>query len=205
MLTALFVAWVVLVPERAGEMKSTYVQNPKLVFYLAFMIVLINIVSDFFSLWESRFVIGRMAVAPGTIRIAAYLFLDLIATVIIFVAAIALAALADGLWYNKQHIVEHVISYTSVTLNDLTMGGALLFSYGSWGGDIMALVAYTTLFTSVWVWLFMLGGVLWPLFTWLRGVLGVDKFPVGSAMAIGGVFGGLVVTALGYVRMAVLS
>ena len=55
------------------------------------------------------------------------------------------------------------------------------------------------------IWLFMLGGVLWPVFTWLRGVLGVDKYPVGSAMAIGGVFGGLVVTAVGYVRMAIFS
>ncbi len=82
--------------------------------------------------------------------------------------------------------------------------GNLLFSANS-DGDVFVIFFYTTLFTSVWVWLFMLGGVLWPLFTWLRGVLRVDKFPVGSAMAIGGVFGGLVVTALGYVRMAVLS
>ena len=215
-LTALFVAWVVLVPERAEE--AITFENLGYVVTIAlgialFVVLPINIVGDFFSLWESRFVIGRMAVAPGTIRIAAFLLLDLIATVIIFVAALAVGTfwivlffgLAGNLGFAEilEIAIRERIFFSR--LIDLTTGGGLLFSHEIWFVHLLALVAYTTLFTSVWVWLFMLGGVLWPLFNWLRGVLGVDKFPVGSAMAIGGLFGGLVVTALGYVRMAALS
>ncbi len=220
-LTALIVAWVVLVPERVGGVMP---ERPEVIperpggllmdaeiyssFIFAFFFVLpINIVGDFFSLWESRFVIGRMAVAPGAIRIAAYLFLDLIATIIIFVAAFAvglwgIGLLGVGVYFEGGEFPIRILFFEF--LSELTTGGGLLFSHKEATIDLFALVAYTTLFTSVWVWLFMLGGVLWPLFTWLRGVLGVDKFPVGSAMAIGGVFGGLVVTALGYVRMAAL-
>ncbi len=83
-------------------------------------------------------------------------------------------------------------------------GGWLYFGADT-AYDLIAACFYTTLFTSVWVWIFMLGGVLWPLFSWLSNVLAVDKYPVGSVMAIGGVFLGLAVTAGGYLRMSITS
>ena len=147
--------------------------------------------------------IGRMATAPGAIRKAAFLLLDLIATVAIYFSALGFPILLFD-WGFGGDLARAVDTVDTMFGNLITKGG-FLFSHGFSGNDIFAIYFYTTLFTSVWVWLFMLGGVLWPLFTWLRGALRVDRFPVGSAMAIGGVFGGLVVTALGYVRMAVLS
>ncbi len=144
-------------------------------------------------------VIGRMAVTPGAIGKAAFLLLDLTATVTIFVMALFV-----GTCLVFRELSWSTAFLVLLTLDALTAEGGLLFSAKE-TVSVIAILFYTTLFTSVWVWLFMLGGVLWPLFTWLRGVLGVEKFPVGSAMAIGGVFGGLVVTVAGYVRMAALS
>ncbi len=179
-----------------------------------------------------------MVVTPYTIGKTAFLLLDLIATVGIFVLAFACGVLGLSVYgmfslielnwddftisnapgggneiveiFDFVSLGEWVGIFRSNWLDDWLgdwlgdLPGNLLFSANS-DGDVFVIFFYTTLFTSVWVWLFMLGGVLWPLFTWLRGVLLVDKFPVGSAMAIGGLFAGLVVTALGYVRMAALS
>ena len=225
-LTALLVAWATLLPERADLLIIRLHQTLQVVILIVFFVIPINIVGDFGSLWESRLVIGRMAVTPYTIGKTAFLLLDLIATVGIFVLAFACGLLAYvsavfGLVYFSVFVFLPEAEWGAVYLDALasitnnffhfvtsislldSLLDSLLFSTSD--ADLLVIFFYTTLFTSVWVWVFMLGGVLWPLFTWLRGVLRVDRFPVGSAMAIGGVFGGLVVTALGYVRMAVLS
>lgn len=215
-LAALLVAWAILLPERAGQVISVLGSDSFIVVLLIVLFVIpINIVGDFGSLWQSRFVIGRMAVTPYTINKTAFLLLDLIATVGIFVLAFALGAFGAvylasvfaSIFDSEVMYLGSLIIASNELFDFVTSGrllGSLLFS-SDLLLDLFVIFFYTTLFTSVWVWLFMLGGVLWSVFTWLRGVLSVEKFPVGSAMAIGGVFGGLVVTALGYVRMAVLT
>ena len=98
-LTMLSVAWAVLLPERAGPAVDS-IRSSWLVVVVAFGFgVAINVVGDFFSLWESRFVIGRMATAPGAIRKAAFLLLDLIATVAIYFSALAFPYLLYGLGF----------------------------------------------------------------------------------------------------------
>ena len=86
-LTTLLVVWAVLLPERATAVVGWIESNWLRVFFFIGFGAAINIVGDFFSLWESRLVIGRMAAAPGAIRKAAFLLLDLIATVAIFHSA----------------------------------------------------------------------------------------------------------------------
>ncbi len=62
-LAALLVAWAILLPERAGFAIS-YLESKDVVWLIVLFVIPINFVGDFGSLWESRLVIGRMAVTP---------------------------------------------------------------------------------------------------------------------------------------------
>ena len=77
--------------------------------------------------------------------------------------------------------------------------GGLLFC-GRSDLDYFAICFYTTMFTSVWVWIFLVGIRCWPLFVGLtRNVIDVDRHPVGAAMTIGGMVGGMAIASLMYI------
>ena len=200
-------SWAILLPNRAEELAAVFI-TPRAI-YLVIMVVVVNVIGDFFSLWESRFVIRLMADAQNVASKSVYLLCDFVATVAIFVIIFsttwplsALVAILRG----EMVSFEQIIIATVRAASSIFAHGLLVFSPTSAPlSDLIPLMFYTTLFTSVWVWLFMLGGLLSQLFSGLRIMMNVDKYPVGSAMAIGGVFGGLAVTVLGYVRMALIS
>lgn len=221
MVGALIVVWTVLSPERVETSLSAFLYGVestsgyKMEGWRAFLFVVssffiwiipINVVGDFFSLWESRVIIGRMADAKNTARIFVYLVLDFLATLTIFIVTFFIPTGVMILWFYLKDLAEiPIFQYLIGLLKEGFLKDGLLFFFRDTILDVIAIFFSTTLFTSVWVWLFILGGVVIPLFNFLRGVFAVEKFPIGSAMAIGGVFGGLVVTVAGYVRMAILS
>ncbi|MCH7889052.1 MAG: hypothetical protein IIA00_07215 [Proteobacteria bacterium] len=209
-LAFLLILWVVFLPQRLDflldemrrELGTEYDVGTALPAFF-FLGVMINLIADYFSLWESRFVLGRMTTKGGAVNNAVYLLVDFVATVVIFALAVSLAFFVIDVFSKADELVFRIFAKTAAVFK-MFINGGLLFSHDVVFTDLIAAYLYTTLFTSVWVWIFMLGGVFWPLFSWLSKVLAVDKYPVGSVMAIGGVFLGLIITAAGYVRMAIV-
>lgn len=150
-----------------------------------------------------------MAVSRGSCQ-AVLLLADLVATMLIYGVGLVLGTF---LWMALFMILleeipslgdigtiqEAVFDLVHSVLNVLIVDRGLMFC-GSEQMDFFSIFFYTTLFTSVWVWVFMLGIKLWPLFTWLSGsVLNINSRPVGALTTIGGVFLGLLVAVIGYV------
>ena len=209
-LAFLLILWVVFLPQRldfildemSRELGTEYGVGSTLPAFF-FLGVMINLIADYFSLWESRFVLGQMTTKGGAVNNAVYLLFDFVATLVIFALAVSLAFFVIDVFSERDELVFRIFAKISVVFK-MFIDGGLLFSHDVVFTDLIAAYLYTTFFTSVWVWLFMLGGVLWPLFSWLSNVLAVEKYPVGSVMAIGGVFLGLAVTVGGYVRMVIV-
>ena len=162
--------------------------------------VAINVVGDFFSMWETRFIVGRIATSPGQFLIV-WLLLDLIATITIYAASYVLGisimillyslVFDDMTWLAAKIFFDH---YLFSVLDQLVIQRGLLFCPPPSDVDLFVIFFYTTLFTSVWIWVFMLGIKLWPICRKLSWILDVENYPVGSAMTIGGVLIGFLVT-----------
>lgn len=204
-LMALVAMWAVLLPERFDEVTFQIWWESLLMGIVA---IVINGFGDYLSLIESRHVIGKISVSRSSGLNAGWLALDLVLTVLIFLVMLAISVLIilfvlgldysmlsgifPGFWPNFLEILANTKEI-------------LLFTSGIADRDILALFCYTTLFTSVWLWVFWWGGVLSRVFVRLRKLLSMDKWPIGTPMAIGALFLGAFVTAGGYVRLALLS
>lgn len=206
----------IMMPERAVALST---MNLGTVINYVIAVIFVNIIGDFFSLWETRIIIGKLATTDNYFRKLFYILFDLAATISIF-AVVLIIGFSVGIFaYNLlrgpvrldflPYIGNEILSSffsPGFYVQDFIIGGGLFFNYDDGfkitiqAATLWPVYFYTTFFTSVWVWLFIIGGTFWPLFNWLRTVLAVDRYPVGSAMAIGGVFGGLIVTISGYVR-----
>lgn len=210
-LSGLSIMWAFLWPERAASVFSVR-ETPSLLIMIVPLAVGINLIGDIFSLWETRFVVGRMAVSRGSCQ-AVLLLADLVATMLIYGVGLVLGTflwmallmiLVRGLGGMGEigeigEIAEGVFDLVHSILNVLIVDRGLMFC-GPEDMDFISIFFYTTLFTSVWVWVFMLGIKLWPLFTWLSGsVLNINSRPVGALMTIGGIFSGLLFAVIGYV------
>ena len=172
----------------------------EVVLFVIVFAVPINVVGDYFSLWETRIVVGGMANVGGRKRQVLLLLLDLVASVIIFLFGLA-AGLFVYLLGDKD---------LSIFLNNYSDIVRLMFSYdfltfntGYEPNDVLAICFYTTLLTSVWAWAFMLGATLWPLFKRMESVLDTQKSPVGVIMTIGGVPFSILIVVSGYLNLLI--
>ena len=164
-------------------------------YILIIFMICVNFIVDILSLWETRIVMDRMANAEGLYQ-GLLLILDIIATVLIFMIGIAIYALVVfvmvlvGAWPNEIPLSEshEIFNLIPLTFKFLLLDKGWLFCYPGDGSELITIYFYTSLFTSVWLWIFWLGVKVWPLYRWIGGVLNVDKFPVGSALALGSVF-----------------
>ena len=101
---------------------------------------ILNVIPDYISLLESRFLIQVIARHPSVLRSLSLLALDLVIT-----AAIGFSVVATAL-YNSGGDFDRIIR-AGVKLE-------------TWGGDPSPSVFfYSTFFTSIWVWLYVLSGV----------------------------------------------
>ena len=62
---------------------------------------------------------------------------------------------------------------------------------------------YTTLFTSVWIVLFVVGRVLVRFFAGLMGGMDVDTYPVAIATTLGGIFLAVILMFFLYIRLLI--
>ena len=171
-----------------------------------------NLVGDFFSLWETRFILGRMAVAPRKLQ-ALFVLVDLVATVLIYCIGLVLGAYIALLFelfqgYTRLECIlnpSFVYGWIEFTISEtyckLIVDKGLLFLGPRSSYDLISIYFYTALSPSIFAWLFFLGIKLWPSLSWVGRLLDVDRAPVGVAMTIGGLFIGLVITLLAYAWM----
>ena len=210
-LIVLAVAWALSWPGRAESIFTDLVEGTlrellDSIMILTLLAVGTNCIGDFFSLWETRFMMGRVAIARGRRR-AILLLSDLVATVLIYGSGVVFGSLLFMAFAELRAfeyipslsvIILHILTVVFIVFDTLVVDQGLLFCDPE--NDFLSIFFYTTLFTSVWAWVFMLGIKLWPLFArMLRETLNVNQYPVGSAMTIGGIFIGLVISFVGYV------
>ena len=188
----------------AGVSPSEYWANWKTSRYMVIWLVIlptVNFIPDYLSLIETRFLIGRLRSNPSLIRVVLFLCLDLGATATIFcifyslfylLSSIPLSNLADYRWND----VVYAFRYTgSVLLKwstspELDINRVSRFETG--------IVYFTTFFTSVWLWLYVLAGIVAKILErilrypwhWLKeGFLDLENKPLQS---LGWVASGLV-------------
>ena len=116
---------------------------------LVFMTLVFNLLPDYLSLYETRLVLGVMAKSGGWMRTLALLVFDLAATMLItfvvgFVLMLSLLRLLLGNPVTVAWVVKLFWQNLSFSSHDPHIG----------------IFIYSALFTSVWVWLYALSGVL---------------------------------------------
>ena len=177
-----------------------------------------NIVGDYFSLWETRHIVGLMATTGPRKRMLLVL-LDIAATTLIYCTSLVAGLFVGVLLGALEPLVrgQGVMTFIGfqgpywdgvwglfgtriwAALEAVAVGGGISLCDNN-PGAFHGIFFYTTFLTSIWVWVFMLGIKLWPLFAWLEGtLLNVKKHPVGVAVTIGGVAIGAAITPVGVV------
>jgi serine/threonine protein kinase len=149
--------------------------------------LIINVVVDYASLSESRWILGKMESIPHPLTQVSYLLSDLFLSLLFILIPVALV----------QITATEVLRETSIwTLQYwknfgyyfLLMGGFMIkeMALQGDGGEarIFAIMAYSTLFTSVWVWLYVAAGLLIKVFhpvldtlDWLKRLIDVESRP----------------------------
>jgi hypothetical protein len=113
-----------------------------------------NLIPDYFSLLISRGIVRRMAQRPNSTRVFALLLLDtilkaMLATCVIYIGSLIVSIIfPDGrLWAAAWGSVRSFYA----TFPPFRSGGGL---------PIFGLLFYSSFFTSMWVWFYVLGGLL---------------------------------------------
>lgn len=200
-LAAITVIWALVSPERV--VSSRGLGKPENIAGLAILLCTVNFLGDYVSLWQSRIIVGLMATSRNILEQLMWLVIDFFATVTIYILSTLLIFAVGFELMGDWDFGHFTISFSGPHehqgfLWDLFFGGMLAFSGYSNYPDIFALCFYTTLFTSVWVYAFMLGNIFWPMFSVLRDFLNIEKYPVGASMTIGGAILGTTVMLSSY-------
>ena len=190
-LTAMIVVLKYIQPDRLEYLLTTFTSWGPIASGLLLMVGA-NLIGDILSLWETRFIMRRMATVQGY-HLAALLFLDIIATTVVFLIGLMIGSALIGLMnYFKFEIpiVEQLDSFYA-NLEYFVFyifENGILYCQEPNSSDILIIYFYTALFTSVWLWIFLIGIKVWPLYRWLSGILDIDNIPVGSTMVVGSFF-----------------
>lgn len=195
--------WGVLRPEHLASYLvglQDWLGDDMLVGLLAF--VILNLFPDYISLLESRYIIRRMSTAqhsPG--RILSLLVLDVVLTVSIFFAALLPLAFIGAYAFG----VSALEVYTKVMAEILEHGVFLSSEYDSLSFGIFF---YTTFFTSVWVWLYAISGLVIQLagylgigFNRLKWFLDIENKPLHSLGVISMLLVTLIYLGVGFYRL----
>ncbi|MCZ6654023.1 MAG: hypothetical protein O7D91_13475 [Planctomycetota bacterium] len=183
--------------------------EPKPYDYLTILLVpTFNVLPDFFSLLETRWLISRLGQNPSLTKLAGALLLDLILTAAIFFAFTAPMVFAAMWWVHFDGTGEHT---TMKVFSEVFESWCEYFitPRGEYIPNFTSFTFYTTFLTSVWVW--MLGGSVLaakllsslggPLWRWLSGSF-LD-FETKPFLSLGWIAGASVLTG-GLVCLPVL-
>ena len=124
------------------------------------LIVLINTIPDYLSLYETRMMLNWLRRSASWRRVVFFLFLDVLLTSAIFaVIGVVSVSAVGGLWvllldYPASIYISYVLENIYVYVFGTASHGPMWSPTG-----YLAVFFYTTFFTSVWVWLYGLSTV----------------------------------------------
>lgn len=166
------------------ESSTLYDQS---IFTLSSQIFLIglglNLIPDYFSLWETRWVLKKMDGTHG-IKQALWVLFDLGASLAIFLLPITLIIifpenrLTAPLW-NFMGVYEELFSQADSsihTLNKISLFFDSLRTPDKASFLLVFICTFTTILTSVWIWIYFIAGLLFKFLS----VLNVSEKPLQS-------------------------
>lgn len=148
--------WAQVRPEILREFLTNFRFEQGAVFAMVF--IGYNLIPDYFSLLETRYVIRWMGQTQSGFKILAILAFDVLATTLIFLAGIVLLVLVVSIFLS---VLQEARPYWKVVDKGLSIMFFELVTHGmvfasSGKEPSVGIFFYTTFFTSVWVWLFAL-------------------------------------------------
>ena len=177
---------------------------------LVIFVVVLNLIADYISLWETRVVLGWMSNTRSKVKLSLLAVLDLAATIAIYCAGFTIAMSLLAVLFqvpNARDGFAALLGNIWTLLLGVFIEGGLIFRHGDVTIDPFALFFYTSLVTSIWVWGFVLGVIVWSVLGRLLPVmLGAlyTKNPVTCVMATGGFCLAVGLTAVRLVWRALL-
>lgn len=141
-----------------------------------------NLIPDYFSLLETRYIIGKLRNVHSTPKIIIFLVIDLVATVFIFLVGAAIGIAIITIIYGQDNYEETLTGFMGMFLSGITMDVSndyIPVNMGVW--------FYSTFFTSVWIYLYVISGMIVKagsfigiLASCIRKIFDIDKKPLRS-------------------------
>lgn len=163
-------------------------------------VIPVNILGDYFSFWETRIVVGRMAESTRKFFLVFYVLFDFVVTTLLFLVCLVLgsAVLIIVAYVAGMRFEGSVLDEIGRTIVEIVLSGAWLFASTDLPEmDAFGVLYLTTLTTSIWIWAYMIGSQLWPVVLIVANMFEVERKPIGYAMTMGGVVLGFLVAAIG--------
>jgi hypothetical protein len=194
-LAALLSIWAILRPGQAGLFFSPHVDNthsasnvPLWITYM-WLPVAYNFLADYASLLETRFVLRWARATKRRWHVPAILFVDALLSIGIFMAFFwTISIILELLVFRSSDL--WIFFNWSVFFDNfkvLLESGVLFSGIHSSYPFPLGLLLDTTLLTSVWLWLYLVGfGLLWlfspliRLLGFLKWALPIDRYPMRS-------------------------
>ena len=152
-LVAVSVMWLLVearlevIPDLCGDLLTNYL-IPGVLASIA-----LNLVPDYVSLLETRALLKLMAKSTVGVWSPSLVIVDVAATAVIFASALFL--------YELPHLEPELPSVTERVATAM-QDAAVWWDLSRWeegGGQYYGIYLYSTYFTSVWLWLYLLGGL----------------------------------------------
>ena len=145
--------------------------------------ILINVIVDYGSLFETRWILGRMARSPRWPLHVGYLLVDLVLTLLcIFVPVVVLQVV---LTMSPDEIVVWSPAFWAEVGQEASVLAEWIVRFDADDARMLSVMVFSTLFTSVWVWCYVGAGlllrVLQPMLSsldWLKRHLDVHTRPL---------------------------
>lgn len=186
-------------PDEWLEIKEHWTSDAIQFLLFLFVVVALNLIPDFVSLLESRFMIQMMARYQSGIAIVTLLIVDAVLTMLIFamIGGLFLSVLLSAP-YSIEEIGEFWSTFYKFVFEILP--SAAKFESGSLRTGYVGIFIYSTFFTSIWVWLWAIGwgslrlaARLVPVLRFLQWALPIETHPVRALGETAAIF-----TCLGY-------
>lgn len=173
--------------------------------YFVALALPINCVPDYFSLLFSRFIVRQMAKRPTRVRVFVLLIVDSVVSVAIAIAAIGMIAPYLDVYgvVGASDLYAHSFS-EQVSMFVFVLGTYVreLMDPGGWG-PFLRLYLFASMFTSVWVWLYVAGSVATRIIhsaraLWVKvlPVLSIEDKPMQAIGRVAGVLAALTYLAI---------
>lgn len=152
--------WCAFSPKELVRFLSAY--RDKTFLMMLYGILFYNIIADYFSLLETRYIITLMSQTKSIIKICSLLFIDFIASIFIFSFFLSLNSVTLLMFVKLPPLVPPEAGKLYMLLENsydnfiyILQGGVLLFNdFRPLPYPPIGIFVYSSLFTSIWIWIY---------------------------------------------------